>query len=495
MRKQIALCIGNDEYQYTCLNKLQCAVNDCEAVAEKLRSLDFDVMSYNNLNHDTMHKVVDEFELRLPEYDIALFYYAGHGFECNGSNLLMPIDTDGTDRGYRDWMALKLEYVIDALEGKNKSNNLKTKIIILDACRENGDGRGAVSHSFAPVFAPGGTIIAFSTSPGQKAVEFGDHGAYTKALLQSIDLPRVSIENMFKHVREILSATTNGRQISWEHTSLIGNYCFNEDCIDAFSFYSSDALADKNYYYNTNNPLYQIINNLKSRNWYSQNSAIESMYKLPFDDVSINDLFVLGRNIYQAATGGAWDAHSFIRNFLDNKIPLEIKVHILSGMSYEIYYNSYGQLRQFFKSDLYIDILRIIENEDYQLSKNFILAKLSEESDRLVYIPSSENKIELHLITKELETRDNGDIIYSIQAIYNQGINVLYSADGTAEIGDEDFIYYRSACNLSSLRVELSKALVAPPDMTIITIDTEDSQNHYFELPPSFSLRKSKVTY
>lgn len=153
MRKQIALCIGNDEYQYTCLNKLQCAAKDCAAITEKLSSLDFDVMSYNNLDRITMHKVVDEFEAKLPEYDVALFYYAGHGFECNGSNLLMPIDTDGTDRNYRDWMALKLEYVIDALEGKNQSNNLKTKIVILDACRENGDGRGVVTHRFAPVFA------------------------------------------------------------------------------------------------------------------------------------------------------------------------------------------------------------------------------------------------------------------------------------------------------------------------------------------------------
>ena len=70
----------------------------------------------------------------------------------------------------------------------------------------------------------------------------------------------------------------------------------------------------------------------------------------------------------------------------------------------------------------------------------------------------------------------------------------MYSTDGTAEIGDEDFMYYNNACNLSSLRIELSKALVAPPDMTIITIDAEDSQNHYFALPPNFSLRKSRVT-
>lgn len=46
MRRQIALCIGNDDYQYSCLNKLECAVNDCNAIAEKLRTLNFYVKSY-----------------------------------------------------------------------------------------------------------------------------------------------------------------------------------------------------------------------------------------------------------------------------------------------------------------------------------------------------------------------------------------------------------------------------------------------------------------
>lgn len=34
MRRQIALCIGNDDYQYSCLNKLECAVNDCNAMVQ-----------------------------------------------------------------------------------------------------------------------------------------------------------------------------------------------------------------------------------------------------------------------------------------------------------------------------------------------------------------------------------------------------------------------------------------------------------------------------
>ena len=75
MRRQIALCIGNDDYQYSCLNKLECAVNDCNAIAEKLRTLNFYVKSYNNLDRDAMHTAVDDFEAQLPNYDIALYEF------------------------------------------------------------------------------------------------------------------------------------------------------------------------------------------------------------------------------------------------------------------------------------------------------------------------------------------------------------------------------------------------------------------------------------
>ncbi|MBR6644831.1 MAG: caspase family protein [Clostridia bacterium] len=490
MRKQIALCIGNDNYQYACLSKLDCATNDCREISNKLKNLNFDVLCYENLDRIAMHTAIDEFEARLPDYDVALFYYAGHGFECNGHNLLMPVDTNGIDAGYREWMALDLDYLISALEGKNYENSLKTKIIILDACRQDGAGRGGPTHGFAPVFAPEGTIIAFSTSPGQKAVEFEGHGAYTAALLQSIDLPRIPIENMFKHVREVLSAQTSGRQISWEHTSLMGNYCFNEDSIDAFAFYSSEALADKNYYFRTDNPLYEIIETLKSHDWYQQNPAITKLSSVPFESVSANDLFILGRNIFQAADGGAWSAQSYIKDFISNSLNIDIKKHILSGIAFEMYFDRNGLLRQTFKDANYIEILRLLENEDFQMCKNFIVAKLSEESNRIIYIPGSENKIELHLNCTEIEVHDNGDILYSVVAIYNQGANIIFSADGLSLIDQE---WYANAVPFASLRVELAKKLLAPPDMVIITSNIEDKGNHYFSMPFNYSFRRGML--
>lgn len=483
MRKQIALCIGNNDYQYSCLEKLKGAINDATAVAQKLKELNFDVELICDATRETLHNAIDKFESKLPDYDIALFYFAGHGFESDGKNLLMPIDTKEGDNGYKEWMALCLDRVISALDGYSINNHLLVKIIIIDACRQKPGARGIINTGFAPVFAPQGTIIAFSTSPGQYSIETEGHGEYTKAFLQYIDTPRIPIENMFKHVREMLAANTHGRQISWEHTSLMGNYYFNEDRIDAFSTYSADAIADVNYTFVSDSDIKIIVKDLKSHNWNIQNPAISAISSIDWNNVSANDVFVLGRNIYQSADGGAWRAQQFIREFSSIVyIPLEAKRHLLSGMAFEIYYNCNGYLRQRFKSSLYLDILNLLILEDFQVSKNFISSRLYEE-DVLVYIPSKEERMEF--VVECNETRQNAEDykLFYLNSIYYHGQNILDVIDGN------DSYDWITACPVSDFRMELAKQLLAPLDMVKIRYNISEDSYNRIAIPYSFVLK------
>lgn len=75
--KRYALCIGNDDYQY--LSKLGCAVNDARGVAEKLRQLAFDVEEACNLQYTELCSKIVMLEDKIKEYEVVLFYYAGHG--------------------------------------------------------------------------------------------------------------------------------------------------------------------------------------------------------------------------------------------------------------------------------------------------------------------------------------------------------------------------------------------------------------------------------
>lgn len=58
MRKQIALCIGNDNYQYSCFPKLTCAVNDAAAISEKLEQLNYTVNLKCDLTSEEMYRAL-----------------------------------------------------------------------------------------------------------------------------------------------------------------------------------------------------------------------------------------------------------------------------------------------------------------------------------------------------------------------------------------------------------------------------------------------------
>jgi len=481
MLKKLAICIGNDNYKGN--QKLKCAVNDATAVSEKLKALGFEVLLHINLDNDNMQQAVVNFERMLSEYDVGLFYFAGHGFEHRGENILIPIDMfDFNIPDLRFWNALNLKSVIEALDGKNVENSLKFKIIILDACRQVPDIRGGGSKGFGSVVAPTGSIIAFSTSPGKLSMESDMHGYYTKALLQNIDTPRVSIEDMFKSVRQLLANSTRGQQISWEHTSLMGKFSFNEDRIDSEGNYSKNALADKKYYFDEENEIGKIVAALKSKDWYAQNPAILEINKINFAASSANDLFVLGRNIYQSANGGAGRAESFVSNFQNNRyIGESAKRHILNGMAFEIYFDKKGLLRFELKAEYYLDIIKFLEEGIYQASKNFIADMLSEViENRIIYIPDSERRYDMVLVCEKEQSYN----IFNIKQILLNGKNILFSDEGK---------YTSPPLSQIEMKKQIAKAMAAPPNLINFQCDSRvtkkmDGQSKFI-LPYSFQLR------
>ena len=150
-------------------------------------------------------------------------------------------------------------------------------------------------------------------------------------------------------------------------------------------------------------------------------------------------------------------------------------------------------LRASFKSEYYIDILRLLEREEFQMCKNFISDRLLKETNRIIYIPGSEKKIDLHLSCEVFDMID-GDTIFSIISVFHSGTNILFNSSGFSGFEQDDYMY-SSAKHLSSLRIELARGLVAPPDMLIITSDVEDSSNHYFKLPSQYIFQNRETDY
>jgi uncharacterized caspase-like protein len=198
-------------------------------MAQALADVGFTVMKFLNADQKVMKKAMDDFGVRLNDYTIGLFYYAGHGIQVKGSNYLIPVDA-----------ALKVEQdveydCIDAgrLLGKMEAAGTSTNIVILDACRNNPferswAGRSSSSgNGLAFMNAPSGSLIAYSTSPGKTASDgTGNNSIYTEAILNYIKVPGLTIEEFFKSVRTMVETNSNKEQTPWESTSLKGNFYF-----------------------------------------------------------------------------------------------------------------------------------------------------------------------------------------------------------------------------------------------------------------------------
>lgn len=472
--KRIALCIGNDNY--ITLSKLNCAKNDAYEISTALERLGFDTQQVCDIDRTKMVDVITDFTDKLKEYDSCVFYYAGHGFQIDGDNILAPIDLDINGRNQQVKMnAFPLEDLMHQLEIYPD----KIKVIILDACRDTLNNRGAFK-SFAPVLAPQGSIIAFSTSPGQSSSEHTSsrHGYYTEALLKYIELPRVHIETVFKKTREFLVAELGDKQIPWEHTSLIGDYYLNPNTIYDGVHYSIDALADCQYH--SNNPeVRNILERLKSHNWHSQEKAIPMLKSLVFESIQATDLFVIGRNIYQAADGSCYHAQIFISNFVNVNIPEMAKLHLLNGMGYEIYFDSQNKLRLHPKSGYYTEIIRLLEMNEFYGSQAFIASSLYRNENQIVYIPGQNEIMDFNV-----ETDSNG----FLNKIIYRGKNVLFGANGC--VYDNDDIFPLDSTS-SQLIAEIAKQIVAPLDCVRV-IGLLDNVTIHF--PRAFTIRNSAIS-
>ena len=416
--KRYALCIGNNEYQF--LNKLKYAVSDAESVAKKLETLGFEVDCKCNLDRDDLDYYIASLEDKIEKYDAIMLYYAGHGFQIRNQNLLIPIDfNDKDDPKTADRRGYPINAILEKIEGDVN----KTRIIILDACRIIRGMRGeSDGNGFAQMYAPQGTLIAFSTSPGQVSKESDSckHGIYTKCLLQHMDDVRISIEEMFKRVRTALAKETNGDQISWEHTSLIGDFMLKRNAIYDGMNYSDDALADRTYKFDRNSQVLDIVQKLKSHDWYIQGPALVEIKRINFETVRADDLFILGRNIYQAACGNCIACQNYITQFKSNKeIPDDAKEHILNGMVFEIYYDSDGDLRRKLKNEFATEVLSILDADMYIECREFIESKLRDEDRIFFYIPGQDDTVIIEVKVEELgENVLVTDIVHSNKSVY-----------------------------------------------------------------------------
>ena len=222
--KRVALVIGNSKYPTAPLKN---PANDARAMARTLKELGFEVTLRENTGQRELAAAVRQFGSTITPGSAAVFYYAGHGMQVKGRNYLVPVDADIQVEDEVPYSTIDVNQVLDKMEvGKSAVN-----IVILDACRNNPFARRFRSSGtgLAQMDAPIGTLIAFATAPGSVAQDgTGENGVYTKHLLESIAMPGLAVEQMFKRVRVGVAKDTHEAQVPWESSSMKGDFVFRE---------------------------------------------------------------------------------------------------------------------------------------------------------------------------------------------------------------------------------------------------------------------------
>lgn len=223
---RLALVVGNGAYTH--VTPLDNPVNDAQLMAASLEAVGFEVMLVTNTTRGELIRAISDFGRKLREADdeaTGLFYYAGHGVQSFGANFLLPVDIELQDAADLSLVGVPAQ----ALLRQMFSASNQTNIVILDACRDNPFATlpDLNDNGLAEMKAPRGTFLAYSTAPGEVAVDGADNNSpFTGALARRLPEPGVPIETLFKQVRRDVLQATNGLQTPWDTSSLTVDFEF-----------------------------------------------------------------------------------------------------------------------------------------------------------------------------------------------------------------------------------------------------------------------------
>lgn len=225
-----AFVVGNASYASA--PQLANPANDARDLAQRLEALGYRVTLLLDARRDAFLKGYQSFIAALQPDDLALVYYAGHGLQIGGENYLFPVDAAVDSEADAKTRLVPLNALLADL-----SRATRTRIVILDACRNNPYGdklaqseatrSAGLARGLARVYAGVGSFIAYSTQPGNVALDGrGRNSPFTEALLRHVTLAGADVHAVMRRVRADVQQATAEQQVPWENSSLIDEVTF-----------------------------------------------------------------------------------------------------------------------------------------------------------------------------------------------------------------------------------------------------------------------------
>jgi uncharacterized caspase-like protein len=199
---RVALCIGISKYDHQ--TPLRNPLNDADSMYFALQACGFQVQPIvYDPDKKKLKEILDTWYPILQKAEEAVFYYSGHGAEFGGLNYILPRDT----RMLSEADAQEELVSIDWIHNRMQSAGVTTRILIVDACRNN-PFKAALNRSmlFNELANPrvAGSAFLFGTSRGGLSSDGGTgfNGTFTTALLSHIRTPGLEIAQLVRAVRK-----------------------------------------------------------------------------------------------------------------------------------------------------------------------------------------------------------------------------------------------------------------------------------------------------
>ena len=195
---RIALVISNSAYQGA--PPLNTSAADANLIATTLQAAGYDVSEYTDLTKENIGSVfapvLEKIKAAGPDA-IVFFYFTGYAAQSNGDDYLIPVDAQIKSADAVATEALPLSAVTKVFADVPAA----ARIIVLDASRDGGFGRGGgqpLAPGLALVGVPQGTLLAYSAAPDAVATDGnGANSPYAAALATLMRQPGLGMEQNF----------------------------------------------------------------------------------------------------------------------------------------------------------------------------------------------------------------------------------------------------------------------------------------------------------
>ncbi|MGE8189808.1 PIN-like domain-containing protein [Pseudomonas sp. NPDC086278] len=262
--------------------------------------------------------------------------------------------------------------------------------------------------------------------------------------------------------------------------------------------YEQAALRDREYQADAPSVINEIIRDLKSLNWYTQNPAITRIRTIRQDEFPPSSWFVLGRNIYQAACGNSQKAMEFMAGLESQlrQFTPDTAQHLLAGMLFEVYFDSRGDFRDGVKFSYADKPLSVATNAEFADVLEFINYHLRDHMDRLMFLPGDQARKVIHVHSVPMSPTDAPQLLegmpspptHEVRSVLLDGVELMRElVDGASNL----WLLLSRGAKISpeNIRNRISDELAIPKWALTIETDPPISADVDLAIPEGFEIK------